>query len=175
MPEAMTRVLNLWGGPCAGKSTTAAGLFVQMKLAGIRCELVTEYAKEKTYEQAWSTIADQWYVTGQQQRRLRRLVGKVDWIITDSPLPVGLLYVEEPFRQQWFTDAVWGLFDQFANVNVFLERTHAYETYGRYHTEAEAIVKDSDLRGMAGDRIDHFVKIGLNTSQVIFEKIFEPV
>lgn len=42
----MTSVINLIGGPGSGKSTTAAGLFFRMKSMGVRCELVTEYAKE---------------------------------------------------------------------------------------------------------------------------------
>ena len=46
----MTKVINLFGGPGAGKSTTAAGLFYEMKVRDIKCELVTEYAKDMTYE-----------------------------------------------------------------------------------------------------------------------------
>ena len=41
-----TKVLNLYGGPGVGKSTGAAYIFSMLKLAGINCELVREYAKE---------------------------------------------------------------------------------------------------------------------------------
>ena len=40
-------VVNLTGAPGAGKSTGAAYVFSQLKMRGINCELVTEYAKDK--------------------------------------------------------------------------------------------------------------------------------
>lgn len=82
----MTKVINLFAGPGAGKSTTAAALFVLMKTEGYKVELVTEYAKELVYAEDWETLNWQPAVTKEQDARQRRLVGKVDWIITDSPL-----------------------------------------------------------------------------------------
>ena len=35
-------VVNLFGAPCAGKSTAAAYIFSQLKMKGINCELATE-------------------------------------------------------------------------------------------------------------------------------------
>ena len=43
-------IINIFGGPGVGKSTVAADLFVIMKKEGYSVELVTEYAKELTYE-----------------------------------------------------------------------------------------------------------------------------
>lgn len=40
------KVINLYGGPGTGKSTTAAMLFAKMKLAGFNCEYVPEFAKD---------------------------------------------------------------------------------------------------------------------------------
>ena len=39
-------VINLLGSPGAGKSTTAARLFYELKMKGVKCELITEYAKD---------------------------------------------------------------------------------------------------------------------------------
>jgi hypothetical protein len=175
MPETNTRVLNLWSGPGAGKSTTAAGLFFLMKSAGMKCELVTEYAKDKTYEEAWGTIADQWYITGKQQRRLRRLLGQVDWVVTDSPLPVGLLYTAAPFNQPWFEGAIWNLFDTFDNVNVFIERTKPYQKYGRSQSEDEARKLDRRLHELGSDRIDLYVPGDSTAPQAIFDHLFKSV
>ena len=33
-----TVVVNLFGGPCCGKSTVASGLFYELKCLGIDCE-----------------------------------------------------------------------------------------------------------------------------------------
>lgn len=44
-------VVNLFGEPGAGKSTGAAYIFSALKMHGINAELVTEYAKEKVWEE----------------------------------------------------------------------------------------------------------------------------
>ena len=53
------KVINLFGGPGCGKSTTAADLFARMKLRGLSVELVTEYAKDVVWdEKAAATILE---------------------------------------------------------------------------------------------------------------------
>lgn len=42
-----TIIVNLFAGPGAGKSTGAAYIFSKLKLAGIDCEYVSEFAKDK--------------------------------------------------------------------------------------------------------------------------------
>jgi hypothetical protein len=63
------KVINLWAGPGAGKSTTAAGLFFLMKLTGRRVELVTEYAKEVVYDQDPTRIKNQLLILAKQCSR----------------------------------------------------------------------------------------------------------
>jgi hypothetical protein len=41
-----TKVINLYGGPGVGKSTTAVGLFYLMRRASIKCEYTSEYVKD---------------------------------------------------------------------------------------------------------------------------------
>ena len=55
-------IVNLFSGPGAGKSTTAAGLFYKLKKQGVNCELVTEYAKHVTWRGNFSTLKNQVYV-----------------------------------------------------------------------------------------------------------------
>ena len=45
-----TKIVNLYGGPGTGKSTTAAALFAEMKIRGVNCEYIQEYAKDKAWE-----------------------------------------------------------------------------------------------------------------------------
>lgn len=134
----MTKIINLWGGPGTGKSTTAAGLFCLMKNAGESVELAHEFAKEVVYKGDHETLLDQWYVTGHQENRLRRLVGKVDYVINDSPLPLGMVFAKPPFDDLWFQQAVWSLFNTFDNMNVGLVRVKPYQQVGRLETEVEA-------------------------------------
>ena len=45
-------VINFFGGPGCGKSTTAAELFAKMKKANYKVELVHEVAKDFIWEEA---------------------------------------------------------------------------------------------------------------------------
>jgi hypothetical protein len=140
----MTKVINLIAGPGAGKSTTAAGLFFRMKLAGIKCELVTEFAKELTYDENWADLKRQIYVMAEQERRQRRLLGKVDYIITDAPLLTGIEYISDPIDRVAVEKATVELFEQYDNINITVVRSKPYAEYGRSQTEAEA--RDLDHR-----------------------------
>ena len=88
-------VINLWGAPGSGKSTLAAELFSIMKKRSLNVELVTEFAKDMTWENNMTAIGCQEYIFGNQSWRLERLRDKVDFIITDSPLPLSILYNNE--------------------------------------------------------------------------------
>ena len=45
-------VVNLFAGPGTGKSTAAAQIFQALKWQRFSCELVTEFAKEKVWEES---------------------------------------------------------------------------------------------------------------------------
>lgn len=51
-------IVNLFGQPSCGKSTNSARLFAMLKDLNINCELVTEYAKELTWEERHRTLSD---------------------------------------------------------------------------------------------------------------------
>lgn len=67
------KVINLFAGPGSGKSTTCAGVFSKLKLAGVNCEMALEYAKDKVWEQSFHTLDNQIYIFGKQLHRLWRL------------------------------------------------------------------------------------------------------
>lgn len=142
--DAKVKVINLWAGPGAGKSTLGAGLFHKMKSAGETVELVTEYAKELVYENN-PLLTNNLQILAEQDMRLRRLEGKVEYAITDSPLPLTVIYSKPPFDEDWFFDAAWGAFDTYDNINFYVVRDKPYYTYGRYQTEEEARKLDRDV------------------------------
>jgi len=59
-----TLIVNLFGGPSSGKTTMAAGLFCLLKMHGIDCELVTEFAKDLVWEERFKTLKNQQYIFG---------------------------------------------------------------------------------------------------------------
>ena len=137
-----TKVINLWGGPGSGKSTTAADLFRLMKLRGHKVELVTEYAKELTYSEKWEKLAKQREVLEEQYERQNRLKG-LDYIITDSPIPLSLIYAPvEYLSDPLFEKEVFDKYTQFMNLNFVLHRVKPYSRYGRIQTSEQA--KDID-------------------------------
>ena len=132
----MTLVINLFGGPGTGKSTTAAATFAELKHNGVNVELVTEYAKDKVWERSTKVFGCQPYMLGKQYYRLWRLQDEVDVVVTDSPI---LLMLE--FGRKWgqgFRNYVIELHNTFNNLNYFLVRQKMYNPKGRMQTEEEA-------------------------------------
>lgn len=141
------KVINLFAGPGAGKSTTAAGLFFLMKVDEYKVELVTEYAKDVTYEEGYQKLKNQSYIFGKQLQRLERVRPHVDWAITDSPLPLATLYTPPGYPQS-FQSLVMETFHLDENYNFFIERVKPYKTYGRSQDEAAARVIDERTKDL---------------------------
>lgn len=131
-------VVNLTGAPGAGKSTGAAKIFSDLKQMGINCELVAEFAKDKTWEHNIKALSCQEYVFGKQSYRLARCRDDVDVIITDSPLPLGLIYNTNPALDESFTKVVMNVFNTYDNINFFINRVKPYNPKGRNQTAEES-------------------------------------
>lgn len=132
-----TLLVNLFGGPGVGKSTLAAGLFHALKIKGVETELVTEFAKDLVWDGSLEVMRDQLYIFATQRHRLWRLLGKVQVVITDSPMLLSLYYA--PFKSAEFNALV---VDQHytlcRRLDVLVPRTKPYSTVGRVHREDEA-------------------------------------
>jgi ABC-type oligopeptide transport system ATPase subunit len=144
MKAINTKIINLFGEPSCGKSTTSAGLFYLMKHKGFNVELVNEYAKQLVWSGRKETLEDQLYITAKQNHKLEMLVGKVDYAISDSPLLLGIIYSRKYMRIPTFHHFVKDLFDSYDNLNILLKRAKPYKEIGRIQTEKEAMgVRDS--------------------------------
>jgi hypothetical protein len=85
----------------------------------------------------------------EQYKRQKRLVGEVDFCITDSPLLLGIVYATPPHRgHDGFESMVWRLFREFNNTNITLRRDKPYVEYGRTQTEDEAVKLDVDIEAL---------------------------
>jgi hypothetical protein len=138
-----TTVINLLGGPGAGKSTAAAGIYHQFKLMGADCELVREYIKNWAWKGTPIGPYDQFYITGKQSQYESILYGKVDYIITDSPIILGAIYDEYYSGKNVFLTTLMDFIDNAQNNGVtyhyyLLRRYKPYHNEGRYQNEDEA-------------------------------------
>lgn len=154
----MTKVINFFAGPGAGKSTSATGVFSALKQKNIYCEYVSEYAKDVTWEGTHKLLDNQLHIFSEQFRRQWRLQKKVDLIITDSPLLLSMIYFnyyQNHAESNWkyskqfathFENLVLASFDEFENINFYIERDKPYVQVGRNQTVDEAKNIDNDVK-----------------------------
>lgn len=139
----MTLVINLVAGPGAGKSTTAAGVFYELKQADVNCELVTEYAKDLVWGENLAQLGNQVYILGKQHNRLWRLQGKVDVVVTDCPLFLSVYYGDH--MSDAYKALALELFDSMDNMTWYLQRVKKFNPAGRVQDEAKAKQIDRTL------------------------------
>ncbi len=161
-----TTIINLSAGPGSGKSTSAAYLFYLLKSAGKNVELVSEYVKDAyAWENRTINTYDQIYFLGKQTKRESLLYGKVDYVITDSPVWMGAYYAMKycpPLLSEGIRAATVAFYNQaerdgHRHVFVHLQRSKPYNPAGRYQTEDEAKAMDGELKTfLQGLKLDFF-------------------
>ena len=152
-------IVNLFGGPGCGKSTGAAYVFSQLKMQGINCELVTEYAKDKTWEHNMEALSNQAYVFGKQFYRISRCANQVDVIITDSPLLLSIIYNHDPILGKAFNKMVLDVFNSYDNLNYLLTRTKPYNPIGRNQTEKESDDIGNEIENLLRDSSINYLRV----------------
>ena len=143
----MTRIINIWGGPGVGKSTVASGLYHEMKKLDYSVEYVTEYAKDLVWEGTQSLLENQLHIFSEQYRKQFKLLGNVDYIVTDSPIALSCIYYDlyndksrrynseySNLSKHFFLET----FRQFQNLNYYLPRQTKYNPSGRVENENAA-------------------------------------
>lgn len=139
-------LINLYGAPGAGKSTGAAYVFSQLKMNGINAELVTEFAKDKVWEENKEVFKNQAYIFGKQYFRISRCENKVDVIVTDSPLLLSIIYNNSEVLGEDFNKVVRNVSNSYKSLNYFINRVKEYNPEGRFQTEEESNELSEDIR-----------------------------
>lgn len=139
-------LINLFGGPCAGKSTAAAHLYTHLKSHHFNAELVGEFAKELIYLGNEVQLVNQVYIMGSQYRKQKDLERYgVEIAISDSPLALQLVYCKDKAYYAEIKALVNKLNTEFNNINIFIKRKGPYQVLGRTQTEEEAKKKDEEI------------------------------
>jgi hypothetical protein len=163
----MTTVINLYGGSGVGKSTVAALLFARMKMRELHVELVREYVKLWAWGGRKVRQEDQIYLLGKQSAYESMLYGKVDYIVTDSPVLLAGMYAEwhNGADGRYVTHAANAFIEQTERnsgidvCNYLLRRSGPFDTRGRWETAEEA------------ERFDQFLEEGLVMNNHPYKKI----
>jgi hypothetical protein len=128
----------------------AAEIFVELKKQGFNAELVTEYVKKW----AWMGIgvnnwADSLYIFAKQFRYESIHYGKVEYLVTDSPISLPVAYehlydaggpapikaLYETLRARQKAEGV------VQNIDFHLLRQHGYKAEGRFESDEQAAIK----------------------------------
>ena len=143
----MIRRINFFAGPGAGKSTTAARTFAELKVRGHDVEHIPEYIKTWAHEGRAPKSYDQLYVFAKQLKSEDVILRNVSCIVTDSPLLMNTTY-STLYNFQCAPDLIRiaQQFDRdFPPLNLFIERSVDYNPKGRYQSEQEAYDFDQFL------------------------------
>lgn len=152
----MSLIINFFGGPGIGKSTQSTGLFTKMKKHHMNVELTYEFPKIMAWEENHSAVKDQFYITANQHRNISRLYNKVEYIIVDSPIILGIVYKERyndvpeypgMFYDESFDGFIISLFKKYKSLNILLKRDDTtYDENGRFQNLEESKEIDEDIK-----------------------------
>ncbi len=157
-----TVVINAFGGPGAGKTTACLHIAAQLKKRGFSAEYVQEYAKELTWDKNFEMLdgspEHQKLIFAEQSKRLNRLVGNVDFVVTDAPLLLNSVYLDPSYsKKQAYTKAVMERFQKYDNFCFVVGRDTSYfETIGRTQSLEESIQKDNEIVQLLKDNQVYF-------------------
>lgn len=170
--ERETLVINAFGGAGAGKTTACLGICEELKKAGYIAEYVQEYAKELVWEEAWyqldGTAHNQFDILKEQTGRMDRLLGKVDFIVTDAPVLLNKVYNNELTEN--YEKSLLKLYNQFNNFNFVVERDEkVFETEGRIHNLEQSIEKDSQIQDMLKENNLYFGVYNHETTEKVVQ------
>ena len=167
-----TIVINIAGGPGTGKTTVASRLFSILKEKGYEVENVSEFAKELVWEGREQAFNDRLYMHAEQNHRLMQMNGKLDYIITDSPLFLTSVYnnyyLKDKFPESYnrMIDSVTlETFNLYNNKTYYLNRNTTYKNIGRREDESTANVIDKAIIDYLTDNRIDFLRIDVDNAE----------
>lgn len=157
------KVINLYAGPGSGKSTLMAGVFYIMKMSGMSVEMAPEYAKELVWEERKEELALQVKVFAEQLWRIKRLEGKVDYVVTDSPILLSMIYGNSESLHKLCLEH----YVKMNNINFFVKREKPYDPNGRNETLDAAQNIDKRIKDMLKHRSIRYLECSIHDPKSI--------
>lgn len=172
-----TIVINLFGEPGAGKSTAAMDITARLKRKCINAEYVSEFAKDKVYENNGEVFKHQEYLFGKQSFKMGRVRDKVQVMVVDSPLLLCAVYNNDDTLGEDFNKTVLNVFNSYDNRNYLLTRNHTYENEGRFQNEKESLeVRKQIVNALDNMNITYYMATSSEIDcEIIANKIAEEI
>ena len=94
---------------------------------------------------------------------MSKIKNKVDFVITDSPLPLGAMYLNK-LSPPHLKDIILEDFNSYNNLNFYIERTKTYNSVGRNQTEGESNRIANEIKTFLSDNNINFITTEGNKS-----------
>lgn len=149
--EKKTLIINAFGGAGSGKTKSCKHIASALEKRGYSVAYIPEYINEliKGNEKDLinGTQENQFKILKEQLTRTDELLGKVDFILTDSPILQNGIYNKELTTD--YEEMLKGLNKQYQSFNYFVVREKgSFNPAGRLQNESESLQKDYDIKDM---------------------------
>ena len=140
----MSKVINFVGGSGCGKSLMSALTFAELKMNHFTAEYIQEYAKTLVWEKRFEDLDNQYQVSTIQYKMIKAVDGRVDYIICDSGLIVGIFYnrynITNICDVKKTEKMLLSKMNDMNNIYIYLERNleFPFENAGRIQDEEES-------------------------------------
>ena len=177
--KSNTLIVNIYGGPGAGKSTTALQLVAELKKRGFHSEYISEVAKEYVYAKNFDvlngSLKNQKQIFSEQQHRQDLMIGNVDVAITDAPLLLNTIYTNSDEITLEYSSHIMDEYNKYNNYNIYINRDLSvkFENEGRIHNLSESIEKDGEIKSMLIKNSVIFDEFDRDNISEIADKIVE--
>lgn len=142
-----TIVVNLFGAPSAGKTTTVPDIFTMLKKKGLSAFQIQEYATYLIISgRVRELLREQDLIFTKQKHKQEIAQGKFRFVITESPLLLSSFYAPSDYPAS-FHEYVRAMWERFNNVNFYIYKKDwtDYDATSRIHDKASAIQVEKSL------------------------------
>ena len=165
----MKKIICIYGGPGIGKTTTMAGVFYELKMAGLNGEMNPEYIKNWVWEDRPIKPGDQSYFFAKMSRKERIGMEKnLNFIVTDSPLILTHFYGLKYDKFEQLSNTSLNMLKNHHEIcknygytvdHYVLTRKKEYNPAGRFQDEDTAKRYDKEIEQMLIDKNIKYTKI----------------
>lgn len=149
--EKQTLIIDIYGGPGSGKSSTAKMLSGLINSLGYTSETPEEYPKYLIHKEDFKSLNNQIGIFSEHKLRIDSLLGKYDFIVSDSPTLMQNIYIKDIYGKKDYKHLrkLVKLEHQKHNdkrIAFFLNRKHNFKEIGRVQNEEQSLEKSKQIK-----------------------------